>query len=263
MLNQVQDIEGQENINSVLERCITDTPLSLLLLDNQKDIDYVNDRLPYSIGIEIECHKSPIYKIEDFRIIPSLKAIDIDSGEQRYRIPNGINGFVCLYFICLQLRVSSLLNPGSGIHYHVDCTDIPSVQSNVILDDNSNWILPELDKWEFKGSQRRGIGSQSSWIRCNSLGTLEFRIGNMTFDYKEMVTCILSASSIVKRMKDEFNPPMPFYEAFEKAKFIDYLNYLKDKNPKYKIPKVNNPNSKSKDGGPNPNNIIKSRIIKL
>jgi hypothetical protein len=260
MLSLRQDIVDQENGNKELLGCILDTPFSLLLLSNPKDIYYVNHKLPYSIGIEIECHKSAVYNVKSFTQIPTIMEVSNDDGEQRYRIPNGINGFICLAMICNQLKINSMLNPGSGIHYHVDCTDLIEVKSSYMLDNNSDWILPELDKWQFRGTQKRGIGSDGSWIRTNGLGTFEFRIGDMTFDYKEIVTRILSATSIVKRLKESTGyHPIPIFREFQKDKFVKYLKDSKTSIYKSQIPKVVHEKPKVDNG----NDIIKTRTIKL
>jgi hypothetical protein len=91
--------------------------------------------LPYDTGIEIECMLSKSYNIENFKSITNIKAVDIDREESRFRIPNGINGMVCLYDICTQLKRNHELNPLSGIHYHIDMTDI---FNQLKIDDNFN-----------------------------------------------------------------------------------------------------------------------------
>src|SRR5690606_2245349 len=83
-----------------------------------------------------------------FRNIPDIISVDNDNWEQRYRIPNGLKGIICLYHISKQLKLNSLLNPKSSVHYHVDCTDCYSEIANIVRKStNIEYILSELDTW--------------------------------------------------------------------------------------------------------------------
>jgi len=170
--------------------------------------------LPYSIGIEIECGKSEDFNIEDFTNISNILDIDIDSNEQRFRIPNGINGLYCLYLICDKLKKNSIINILSGIHYHVDFSEDfyfdSIVNDKSFLNINKEFILNELDKWNYKGSyNKREIDNSHSWVRLNSeFKTFEFRIGEMSFDYEVLINRILHISllcNILKNKYDVFN----------------------------------------------------------
>lgn len=242
-------------INEQLLGELINAPLALLTIKDKEIINHINNLIPYSTGFEIECDMSESYNVNNFKRIPDILDINNSSCEQRYRIPNGIKGMICLYNICIQLRLNSLLNPLSGIHYHIDCkTDNSwSLLSDNLLDKNSKWILPELDKWEFRGTQRRGIGNQNSWIRRNELNTLEFRIGNMSFDYKILLQNIISANSIIKKLKDSINiETQPVFEEVDSTKILNYLktvsynstnkiNSLKNKVEELKAQQVKKP----------------------
>lgn len=209
--------------NNLLEELIH-APLILLTIKDKEIINQVNNLISYSTGFEIECDQNKnIYKVENFTSIPDIMDVDNSTCEQRYRIPNGIKGMLCLYNICYQLKINSLLNSGSGIHYHIDCRDAPILyKDNKILDENSDWILPILDTWDFRGSQSRGIGSSGIWIRISYHKTLEFRIGNMSFDYKVLLKNIISANNIVRRLKDELNIEPPTFEQPDVKKLLEY-----------------------------------------
>lgn len=209
-----------DNKSKLIEELVYSAPLALLGLKDKGILEEVNQLLPYSSAMEIECNISKDFpkiksswhgEISDvrafndiFKTIPNIINVDCDGCEQRYRIPNGIVGIICLYDITQFLPLHSELNFGSGIHFHVDCTDCYDhllSNHNRLSEKYSEWILPELDTWEFGGTQQRGIFSGGSWIRLNGLKTMEFRIGNMTFDYKEILKRILHANDIVRRIK--------------------------------------------------------------
>jgi len=187
-----------------LEEIVRTNPLALLILKKKEEIQYVHSLLPYSIGFEVECAwQGDHYTQAVFDCIPNIMAVDCSAGEKRFRIPNGISGFLCLYEICKLLKTECYLNPGSGIHYHVDCTDIQNdLMSYVSKHNNAVWILEELDMWDYKGQyNKREYGG---WYRTNFSGqTLEFRVGEMSFDYTLLIKRILHATAIVKRIKNE------------------------------------------------------------
>lgn len=210
-------------------------PLSLLAIKDQQVIQQLNELIPYSSAFEIECDMvgldrnnryDDIYKTiikkhnETFMSIPDIMDVSNDTYEQRYRIPNGIRGIICLYNISQQLKLNSLLNPKSSIHYHVDCTDCYEQIQSLLRRDEKR-ILKELDTWLGNDTAiQRGIGS---WFRYNSLKTVEFRLGEMTFDYNIMLKRIMHCNQMIKRFKDELNiEPTPF-EKPDKNKIIVYL----------------------------------------
>lgn len=165
-----------------------------------------NYYLPYSIGIEIECSQKPTFNIEDFNSIPHIIDVNCDLGEQRFRIPSGLKGLHCLYNISKSLKENSLLNPLSGIHYHVDCNRYYSKFTEEIIEDNAEWMLKELDSWGYRGTynhRKIEFTSSHNWIRFQSVfKTMECRIGEMTFDYTLLIKRIFHLSSIVKRFNE-------------------------------------------------------------
>lgn len=260
-----------ENIN-IIDKDLEDylyNPLILITVKDESIINRVNKLLPYSTGFEIECFKSEFFKDSNFTIIPNILAVQTDDYEQRYRIPNGISGLICLFNICNQLRLDSKLNPLSGIHYHIDTTDCFEDLKKVALN-NQNWILNELDSWNYKGTYNaRGIDISQRWIKFNCLKTFEFRIGEMSFDYKVLVNRIIHANNIVKRLKDQINIPEPTYPIIEADKILDYLKSKKSENHRKLLELDNKLNSKKEQRNKeewdkiNIQQVINNRVIRL
>lgn len=161
--------------------------------------------LPFNTGIEIECYKSPNYDVELFKKIPGIVDVQVDDYEQRYQIPSGLDGMICLYRLCEMLKTYSMLNEGSGIHLHVGMYDEWKHLNYKTKEENTNWILQELDSWGYKGTYNyRSFSSGASWIRSNSdYKTVEVRICEMTFDYEVLIKRILHFHKIVRRLKLE------------------------------------------------------------
>lgn len=139
--------------------------------------------------------------------------------EQRYRIPSGIKGIKCLYDIAFKLQINSIKTK-SGIHYHVDCTDLSQIKENKYYEEDRNkslyhmdylgkyseLILSELDIWRYSGTynKRAFTNGGFSWIRLNTqFKTVEFRIGEMTFDYKVLLKRIVHINAIMRHVKNE------------------------------------------------------------
>ncbi len=204
-----------EDINDLIRECVYSTPLVLLsLIENDKSlIEKVNEYLPYSTGFEIECARNDeVFDVDNFKNIPNILDVGIDSWEQRFRIPSGINGLICLYNISNQLKYNSTLNEGSGIHYHIDMTECYKDIASGFISSNSKWIIKELESWEYKGSYNtKKCGYGISWLRYNGrTQTAEFRIGEMTFDYELLIKRIIHCNAIVKRLKRKLSaPPTP------------------------------------------------------
>lgn len=191
----------------LIEDGIYSCPLVLLSIKDKAILNTINDYFPYSIGIEIECGKSPNFELHNFLDIPNILEVNIDSNEQRFRIPNGLAGLICLYNICEELATNSEINPNSGHHYHVDMTNTYHLLSSDFISNNENWILKELDSWNYGGMynvRRIEFSSSHHWVRFQrEFKTAEFRIGNMTFDYSIIVKRLIHASSIIQRLNKQ------------------------------------------------------------
>lgn len=148
--------------------------------------------LPYSLGFEFECHQSDIYKTKIFQDIPNIMEVSVDGSEQRYRIPPGLNGLICLFDISNNLKQYSLLNSKSGIHIHVDFTDSFHLITNSFIQEIEEWLLSELDKYGElpEGYNKRGVemNRKGNWVNVTSkFKTFEFRVFQQTFEYAQLL----------------------------------------------------------------------------
>lgn len=203
-----------KDLSKTIQDCINYNPVALLKINSKALLDKIDDVLPYSTGFEIEC--SPKYNSVDqlykdlkyvkvFESIENIVHVNCDANEQRFRIPKGINGLICLQEISKNLVKYLELNPGSGIHYHVDFTDCYDDLTSDFINKNSEWMLKELDSWNYKGTYNRRncqFDTSHHWIRFqNSFKTMEIRIGEMTFDYQLLLKRILHANEIARKLK--------------------------------------------------------------
>lgn len=203
---------GYKGLRDMIKLC----PLPLVGLP-QKLKNVAETYLPYDTGIEIECgYKENIYS-SDFRKyllrIPNIKEVDCDQSEQRFRIPNGIKGMICLWNISEILKDKALLNPKSGIHYHIDLSDISTEQFNVLKEIHCNnpnsFILKSLKSWKYTGNYNTwNVSTIKHAVRFHSqYKTLEIRIGEMTFDYELLIKRILHCQNIVRSLKASLKSP--------------------------------------------------------
>lgn len=172
--------------------------------------------LPYSIGMETECDNGPNFNLEFLKNIPDLINTNIDDYEKRFRIPNGIKGLCCLYNIAEELKVNCCLT-SSGNHYHCDFSDkvfingefktyFELINNHKFIEQNKEFILKELDKWEYPNTynKRDMTTYKDSWASLRSnYNTIEFRIGEMSFDYEVLVNRVLHVSLLSSLLKDK------------------------------------------------------------
>lgn len=201
-----------------LRECVMHNPLALSTFPVQLQ-RLVDSLLPYSVGFEIECSTiSDNYYVTQglARQIPNIVDVYFDDNEQRFRIPAGVEGLICLYNISEFLKEHSQLNLASGIHYHIDFQDMlytsdmwRGFHPDKIAKENNSWILKELDTWKYTGAfNHRLVSTRKTWVRLHEgYNTMEVRIGEMTFDYKLLVKRILHCSAIAKRLKNILKSP--------------------------------------------------------
>lgn len=200
-----------------INKGVLTTPLLLLTLTEPEDIQYVNTLLPFDTGFEIECDLKEVYSenCDDiktiFKNIPFIKNVDINNYEQRFRIPHGIKGLICLYYISINLKIFHELNYGSGIHYHIDSTlDYDYLVGKLTNGSTREWLLKQLDAWKYEGTyNKRGITNYGgSWIRPQSgFKTFELRVGSMTFSYEQLVKRIIHGHQIIRRFRVKAKSP--------------------------------------------------------
>ena len=198
-------VEG--NIDSLIKR----VPRALTLGDRIAE-DLGLFYLPYITGFEIECCTQEDIPVSVFNDIPYLLANESEKDELKFKIPNGLKGLHCLSHISIFLKKYALLNPNSGIHYHIDCTDVWDLFTYSFIDKEANFILSELDTWNYKGTynkRKSEFSANRNWTRFkNSTNTMEFRIGEMTFDYELLFKRITHCNSIVRTLKDKLLVPI-------------------------------------------------------
>lgn len=182
----------------VLEEAIYSNPTPLLQIKNDNIITYINDFMPYSHGLEFECVMKKDYNKKAFLEIPDIMAIDVDKYEQRYRIPSGLKGMVCLYRISNLLKENSIVDLESSVHIHTDLTDVENYEQEICTTENREYIINQLIEWK----TALNLSNKHGWIRFpNPLGTLEIRIGEPTFDYHILIKRVLQCSEITRHIK--------------------------------------------------------------
>lgn len=202
-------------VKSMVKTC----PLPLLAIKDEKLIQLAESMLPYSVGMEFEIRTSNI-KLKDVMFhIPNLLSYDKEEFEVKFRIPSGIKGLICLWQISTYLTQNCQLNMSSGIHYHINFTDICSgstghdlfryeftrgvYDTNNIIRRNDKWIMDALEHWNYRGGfNAKTCSLQKTAVRFHSsYKTMEVRIGEMTFDYELLVKRIINCQNIAKRLK--------------------------------------------------------------
>lgn len=198
----------------VIRDCIKSDPLSLLNITDKNLLEYAEKIMPMSVGIEFEAKLSiensykEAVRIQKLckEIIPELMEVDVDPDEQRFRLPSGIKGIVALYKLSGFMKRECQLNPASGIHYHIDCTDCKIMwlkpQSTCV--ENSQWMLKAIKSWNYTGNYNRlAVSTNKTAIRLHEqYKTIEFRIGEMTFDYELLIKRIIHCQNITSKVKD-------------------------------------------------------------
>ena len=206
--------------------------MPLLHIKDSKIKKLIDDFLPFSTGFEVECDRKDSYDIQCFQDIPNIMEVASTHGEERFRVPSGLKGLICIWMICEQLEKNCLLS-SSGTHIHVDFTDCYHILTNDIVKLNEKWMLEELDTWNYPGSyNKRGVNFCSSthesymtgnWIRYQYFfKTLEFRICEMTFDYPVLIKRIIHANDIVRKLK------ISLLQGIHQLELINLQNQLKE-----------------------------------
>lgn len=160
--------------------------------------------LTRSIGIEFEANVKTDHKtvlILSAEKIPNIMDVDIDLLEQRFRIPPGVKGMLCLWEIC-ELMKEHCIPTNSGLHYHVDCPEIDLFEK-ISLDYSpiTQWMLDSVKCWNYKGGANKWeISYRKTAIKLHmDYRTIEYRIGEMSFDYELIIKRILHANNITNK----------------------------------------------------------------
>lgn len=167
--------------------------------------------LPYSTGFEIECCTQPDISVSIFDEIPYLIENKSEQDELKFRIPPGIEGLHCLSHISLYLRKYALMNLKSGIHYHIDFTDVWNDINVKFIKEKESYILKELESWNYKGTYNRKEVRLDvrCWVKFHKYyKTMEVRIGEMTFEYELLFERIRHCNAIAKKLKEDLLIPL-------------------------------------------------------
>ena len=201
---------GYANVREQVRTC----PLALAYLKESSLIEYANSFLTHDTGIEIECYQNNNFIITEskFRKIPDIISVNFDPSEKRFRIPSGIKGLICLYRICQLAKEHLTLNPESGIHYHIDFTkefelirqqsDSASIRRTFMCK-NNDWLMESIKSWNYTGKFNQSIFSviKNSSVRFHDgCKTIEYRIGEMSFDYEVLVKRIIHCQNMTKKL---------------------------------------------------------------
>lgn len=186
----------------VTREIVKANPLLLSTIQDKKLLEYAESLWPYETGIEIECSLIGFKKA--FKIISGILDVNIDSTEQRFRIPKGIQGMKVLYSLCQVLKQQSALNKDSGIHYHIDFRDCFNRINENFIQRHESWMLNELKSWKYTGTFNtwKCTYDKTAVKYHQSYQTIEFRIGEMSFDYEVIIKRILHAQQICRRLKN-------------------------------------------------------------
>lgn len=219
----------------LIKKYIYTNPIALLAIKDRESINFINSFLPYSTGFEIECNVLANHNYKNFEQIPDILDYNkfnyhnqITSTEERFRISNGLQGLVCLFNICNELHRNCSLSD-SSVHYHIDCTDIfNKIHNQNWINENNNWIIERLKQWETAKDYNIycKVSLSRAWVRlAEEHQTIEFRIGEMTFDYNIIVKRILDCNDIVKKVKQDISIKREV--TYEKIDITKILNYFK------------------------------------
>jgi len=209
-----------KNAYATVRRAVYDCPFALKAVSDKKLLKVAESYLPYSTGIEIETpfkdnqiKKTPEFK-EDFRrllsmpgIYSSEKTLLTEHYENKVRLNSGVNGMLALYELCEYMKKYFIFNTSSGIHFHIDCSEIKNFTSFVNYTIGQRWILDSLDSWKYEEKYNcRAISSmKGNWVTIRQdFKTIEFRICDMSFDYDYLIKRIIHCQNIVKKVKKDF-----------------------------------------------------------
>lgn len=207
-----------------LRDCVFHNPLGLSYLPS-KTRQLANWYLPRDTGIEFEIelpdlsnNAEDVWSLSPERFLSEDLINEIDElqlrdksyhyKEQTFRISSGEQGMIQLYKLSHILKKYFSLNPLSGIHYHTSSPFMSTENCCKVLHNNVTGedFLKELDSWGYTGIfNKRGLSvmSKGTWINLRwDYGTVEYRIGEMTFDYDLLIKRIVHCHSITRKIEN-------------------------------------------------------------
>lgn len=200
----------------LIKELVKYNPLDLSSIREPKLLEFANQFLPYSVGIEIEAEfkfdSRSQCQFDLFKFLPFSPILDVNvlTSETSVRVPEGIRGLCTIYKLCEFLKENYYFNPDSGIHYHIDFTqEFLHLFSSMYKDKSKikKIILDSLESWNYTGRfNRKDVNFDGDkkyvWVNFrDQYSTLEVRIGEMTFDYETMIKRILHLQNISRLVK--------------------------------------------------------------
>ena len=197
-----------------LRDCVFHNPLGLSCLPS-KTIQLAHWYFPRDAGIEFEielpnlCNNAgDVWSLcpEGFLSEDLINEIDelqlrdksYQYKEQTFRISSGEQGMIQLYKLSHILKKYFSLNPPL-----INTSNCSRVLENKIT---GEIFLKELDSWGYNGifNQRElRVMSKGTWINLRwDYGTVEYRIGEMTFDYDLLIKRIVHCHSITRKIEN-------------------------------------------------------------
>lgn len=189
--------------------------------------------LPLRWGIEFECINGLPININN-----SLNLYDFSQNypynpesDQQNEIRLSGQGYLylsALYMALNKMKTYCKLIDGGGIHIHINYLNYPTNQSKLVTFFSQSKILDQV--YKIFGSKYVGNYNlkncsihKGNWVRITH-NTIEFRIGDLTFEYEEIVQILIKLQSLVKRALNE---------TYDRNEITDY--YEKE-SKKYKYP---------------------------
>jgi hypothetical protein len=222
------------NKSQYTRECLLSAPLLISKLLKDKSFNpkitkgILYNMIPFRSSIEIECITSLSRilnaKQRDYSIKIADKYDIFDYSDDKQRLQSkevcehriSIRNYSQasgLYKILQDMKKYCTLNPGSGIHLHIDANKI--INNDYLLKGNNvdivtNYLNPYLYTLEeifgkYPGTfnyKRIGLEDKHAWIniRYQYLHSIEFRIAPMTFDYETIILWIIKCNQIVKQL---------------------------------------------------------------
>ncbi len=217
------------NKSQYTRECLLRHPLLISKLLKDKSFNpkitkgILYNMIPFRSSIEIECIKSlscSLNKYRDHRLmIRKYNIFDYSDDHSRYKsicehrisIRN-YSQAAGLYRILQDMKKYCLLNPKSGIHLHINANKIVNIRFlnkkddyekvEKFLSSKLNTLEEIFGKYEGNFNCKNVTFEQkNSWINVRyNLGSIEFRIAPMTFDYETIILWIIRCNQIVKQL---------------------------------------------------------------
>ena len=176
--------------------------------------------LPLRWGIEFECIGAipgiiqmniPQWGNESNKVCEFSQDTRTADVENEIRISGrGYTHLTGLYNLLQHMKQCCQIVKGGGIHIHINHSGYYADINKMLVFFQQECVLDKV--YEIFGSQYKGIynakvaaWSKGSWVRITD-NTIEFRIGELTFEYTEIVKILIALQSLMKQAINESLP---------------------------------------------------------